>query len=210
MIPVAYEKCAIRAAALITLLACSGCVVLWEDYTTVRVPASFETVSTYSNRNSGVFGGESEVRDTVATVKTIGQVSEVSRHAIRLPNKPMQSITTFEYEIPAACGGHRFRVYEAGSTQILEYAYVPDAGNSFTIRDYVSGPNPFIRAGLWSAYDHTDESIGDMRFQFAKRGTRLLKGTYSQGLVTGLDPTSRRALGSAYDRALSDSLSCGS
>lgn len=206
----ACAKYAIGTAALSIFLACTGCVSLWEDYTTVRVPANFETVSSYSNRNGGIYGGESEVRDTVATVKTVGQVNEVSRHAIRLPSKPMQSITTFDYKFPAACGGHRFRVYEAGSTQILEYAYVPDSGHTYTIRDYVSGPNPFIRAGLWSAYDHTGESIDDMRFQFAKRGTRLLKGTYSQGLVTGLDATSRRALGAAYDRALSDSRSCRS
>lgn len=183
---------------------------MWEDYTIFRSPVETMEVTTSEWAPPGTYGGEADVRGTVDIVKTAGSVSKIGSHAIRLPRSPMRSITAFDYEFPDTCGGHRFRVYEAGDTQILEYAYEPSKGDARVIRDYVTGPSPFIEAGLWNAYDHTGDSISTMSLQFARRGSRLLKGTYSQGPVTGLDASTRRVLGAAYDRALRDSRACRS
>jgi len=189
---------------------CGGCASLWEDFETFRAPIEMTEVTTSVWAPPGVYGGEADVHGTVDIVKTVGNASKIGSHAIRLPSNPIQTITTFDYEFPNVCGGHRFRVYEAGGTQILEYAYRPPEGKAHVIRDYVSGPNPFIQAGLWTAYDHTGDSVSGMRMQFAKRGSGILTGTYSQGPVTGLDPSARRVLGAAYDRALRDSHACRS
>jgi len=186
-----------------------GCASPWDDYVTFRAPIETMEVTSSVWTPPGVYGGEADVRGTVDIVKMVGNVSKIGSHAIRLPSNPIRTITKFDYEFPDACGGHRFRVYEAGGTQILEYAYMPSEGKAYIIRDYVSGPNPFIQAGLWTAYDHTGDSVSDMRMQFARRGSGILTGTYSQGPVTGLDLSARRALGTAYDRALRDSQACG-
>lgn len=167
-----------------------------------------EVTATYGAEESATYGVEDNVRGTVDVIKTAGDVSQISSHAIRLPSNPLRTITAFEYEFPDDCGGHHFRVYEANGTQILEYAYAPTTGREYIIRDYISGPSPFIRAGLWTAYDHTGDSVSDMNVKFAKRGSGILAGTYSQGPVTGLDASSKRALGAAYDRALRDSDAC--
>ncbi len=163
-----------------------------------------------SQQAAGVYGVEDDVRGTVDIIKTAGEVSQISSHAIRLPSNPLRTITTFDYEFPDSCGGHHFRVYEANGTQILEYAYAPAGGQGHVIRDYISGPSPFIQAGLWTAYDHTGDSVANMNLRFASRGSGILTGTYSQGPMTGLDPSARRVLGRAYDRALRDSHSCQS
>jgi len=202
--------------AFSALLLCSGCGSFWESLTTSDTMTPFRdsvettevTVTASAWERSGVYGGEADVRGTVDIVKTAGDVRQISSHAIRLPSNPLQTITSFDYEFPATCGGHHFRVYEADGTQILEYDYAPPSGRAYVIRDYISGPHPFIRAGLWTAYDHTGDSVSDMRVQFAKRGSGILTGTYSQGPVTGLDASSRRVLGAAYDRALRDSHGC--
>jgi hypothetical protein len=191
-------------------LVCAGCSALREDYTTFRAPIENDEVTISVWMPSDVYGSEDDVRGTVELVKTIGNISEIGSHAIRLPSRPMHAVTTFDYEFPDACGGHHFRVYESDGIQILEYAYVPSDGKPYVIRDYVTGPSPFIQAGLWTAYDHTGENVSEMRVQFAKRGSGILAGTYSQGLVTGLDVSSRRVLGTAYDRALRDTYACRS
>ena len=208
-----------RSAAILAfgaVLVCSGCASFWERLTASDTMVPFrdyaqaeEVTATASMwERPGVYGGESDVRGTVDIVKAAGEVSQLGSHAIRLPSNPLQTITAFDYEFPDVCGGHHFRVYEADGTQILEYDYVPTGGRPYVIRDYISGPHPFIRAGLWTAYDHTGDSVSEMRVQFAKRGSGILTGTYSQGPVTGLDASSRRALGTAYDRALRESHAC--
>lgn len=164
--------------------------------------------TTSGAKAAAVYGVEDDVRGTVDFVKTVGDVSQISSRAIRLPSNPLHTITAFDYEFPENCGGHHFRVYEAVGTQILEYAYAPPGGKGHIIRDYISGPSPFIGAGLWTAYDHTGGSVSDMNLTFASRGSGIMTGTYSQGPVTGLDPSVRRVLGSAYDRALRDSQAC--
>ena len=201
------QYCA-AAAFLGASLVCAGCASVWEDYTVFRSPVDTLEVTSSKWAPPGSFGGEEDVRGTIDIVKTGGSVSKIGSHAIRLPSNPMRPITAFDYEFPDTCGGHRFRVYEAGDVRILEYAYTAASGKSHIIRDYVDGPGPFIQAGLWNAYDHTGDSVSTMSLQYAKRGSRLLKGTYSQGPVTGLDASTRRVLGAAYDRALRDSQAC--
>jgi hypothetical protein len=205
--PLRWAFSGISAGTLLTL---SSCASIWEESTTFRAPVEMTEVTSSVWAPPGSYGTEADVLGTIDIVKAVGDIHEIGSHAIRLPSHPLRSITTFEYAFPEACGGHRFRVYEAGSTQILEYAYAPREGKAYLIRDYVAGPSPFIQAGLWSAYDHTGDSVPEMRVQFARRGSGILKGTYSQGPVTGLDAPSRRVLGAAYDRALHDLRACRS
>jgi len=192
-----------------------GCATFWEGFSSYwDAPATAEpglgqeVTATYGVEETITYGAERNVRGTVDVIKTAGDVSRISSHAIQLPSNPLRTITAFEYEFPDHCGGHHFRVYEADGTQILEYQYAPPSGDEHFIRDYVSGPNPFIEAGLWTAYDHTGDGVSDMTLKYAKRGSGILAGTYSQGPVTGLDARSKRMLGAAYDRALRDSVGC--
>lgn len=185
-----------------------GCASLLEGFSALwDSQGAAETAS--SQPTAAVYGVEDNVRETVDIIKTAGEMTRISSHAIRLPSNPLRTITAFDYAFPDDCGGHHFRVYEADGTQILEYAYAPQGGKPQFIRDYISGPSPFIRAGLWTAYDHTGDSVADMDVKFARRGSGILAGTYSQGPVTGLDASAKRVLGAAYDRALRDSDSCG-
>lgn len=151
---------------------------------------------------------EAEVRDTVDTVKVSGNVSVISSRALRLPSRPLNSITAYNYAFPMACGGHHFRVYEANGTQILEFEYVPSGGRSYVIRDYITGPSPFVQPGLWTAYDHTADGVSGMTMLFEARGSGILRGTYSQGPVTGLDVSLQRVLANAYQEALHDTYRC--
>ncbi len=157
---------------------------------------------------SEFYGADSDVRATVNAVKSVGDISVISSRALRLPIFPLSAITTFDYQFPNSCGGHHFRVYEMNGTQILEFEYTPAHGERFIIRDYLSGRNSFVQPGLWSAYDHTADSVSEMNIRFESRGSGILVGTYSRGPVTGLDATAKRTLGTAYDRALRDSQAC--
>ncbi len=191
---------------------CGGCATLLEGFAALRdrMAAPEGSASQQSLEAYGLeaYGIENDIRGTVDIIKTVGEVRLISSRAIRLPSNALSAITTFNYEFPDVCGGHQFRVYEADNLQILEYEYAPVAGRSYVIRDYISGPNPFIQAGLWTAYDHTSDSISKMSMRFARRGSGVLVGTYSQGPVTGLNLSDRRTLGMAYDRALRDSRDC--
>jgi hypothetical protein len=158
--------------------------------------------------DDSAYGAESDVRGTVDIVKTAGEARVLSSHAVHLPIHPLQAITAFDYAFPGVCGGHQFRVYESNGTQILEFAYAPSGGRLYIIRDYVSGPSPFIRAGLWGAYDHTADGVHDMQLRFEQRGSGILKGTYSRGAITDLDASAQRTLGHAYASAIQESYSC--
>ncbi len=209
--PVKLEKktrLAITGLAVTGVLACSGCAAWLDGYTTFRAPVDTYEVTTSEWAVPGSYGAAETVHATVEIVKSAGNVSRISSRAIRLPSHPLRTITSFEYEFPTDCGGHLFRVYETGSTLILEFEYASAEGSSRVIRDYVTGPSPFIEAGLWTAYDHTGDGVSGMSVQYAKRGAGVFRGTYSQGPVTGLDASSRRNLGAAYDRAVRDTLAC--
>lgn len=154
------------------------------------------------------YGNDYAIEQTIRTVISNGSKDRLSSRAIRLPEQPLSEIAVFGYRFPSICGGHKFRVYEAQGMQILEYSYASQDGDERMIRDYISGPSPFVQAGLWTAYDHTADRVSSMNMQFAIRGKGLLAGTYSQGPMTDLDPSAKRVLGAAYDRALRDSKAC--
>jgi hypothetical protein len=137
-----------------------------------------------------------------------GNQGRVSSRAIRLPERPLGEIAVFGYQYPPTCGGHEFRVYEAQDMQILEYQYATLDGESHIIRDYIAGPSPFVEPGLWTAYDHTADSISTMTSQFEQRGDRMFNGVYSQGLITSLPDVEQRTLGNAYQKAISDAFAC--
>lgn len=165
--------------------------------------------SDYASVNAASqFGDEYSVGTAISTVKSRGSETRMSSTAIRLPERPLNEIASFAYAYPAECGGHEFSVYESGDVQILEYRYSGPSGERHDIRDYVSGPSPFIRAGLWGAYDHTADSVASMQPQYQARGNSMLKGIYSQGLVTDLPLGTRESLGKAYRRALSEANAC--
>ncbi len=158
--------------------------------------------------SSGQFGDEFAVQATIGTIKSQGDRDRVSSRAIRLPERPLGEIAVFDYQFPASCGGHEFRVLEADKVQILEYEYAAQNGSTYKIRDYVSASNPFVKAGLWGANDHTADSISTMTSQVAVRGDAMFNGVYSQGFVTGLPAAEQRALGAAYQQAVSDVYGC--
>ena len=162
-----------------------------------------------STGSSARYGNESAVQATIDAVKLQGNAQRVSSMAIRLPKRPLGEIAVYTHQYPEDCGSHEFRVFEAAETQILEYHHSGHDGKSHMIRDYVAGPSPFVAPGLWSAYDHTADSISTMTAKLEQRGDRLFDGVYSQGFVTDLPNVEQRALGDAYQKALNDVSSCG-
>jgi hypothetical protein len=154
---------------------------------------------------------ESEVLATVQTVKGSGARSVLGSRAVRLPTREHYEIAVFDYELPAACGGYRFRVYETGSTQILEYAYDQGGGTEpYLVRDYVAGSSPFIRPGLWSSYDHTADGVSHMMTLFTETNNPLMPRAYSRGFGTDLGEATQRELDSAYREAVKAASHCTS
>ena len=198
--------------ALMVIAATVACAACAPMDTTGYVSAEGGSKSMSPSHASGSltdqFGNDIAITQTIDTVITQGSQNRVSSRAIRLPERPLGEIAVFGYQFPLSCGGHEFRVYEAQDMQILEYQYDSNDGGTQMIRDYITGPSPFVRAGLWSAYDHTADSISTMTSQFEQRGAGMFNGVYSQGLVTNLPDVEQRALGSAYQQALSDVYGC--
>ncbi len=153
-------------------------------------------------------GTDEQVRQVIAQVKTAGVRAELSSVAVDLPKQPLRSITRYDLTYPESCGGHRFRLYESEELQVLEYVYTALDDREFEIRDYVQGPGPFVEAGLWSAYDHTADTIDDMYLEFEERGTGAVIGTYSRGAVSTLPDEQKRVLATAYENALVDVQKC--
>ena len=149
-----------------------------------------------------------QIQQVIDRVKVSGARSELHSQALELPRKPLVAITTYDYTFAENCGGHRFRYYDLEDAQILEYVYAGPEGTQYEIRDYVSGPEVFVEAGLWSAYDHTADSVDDMMLEFRDRGTGILAGTYSRGAMTSLPEEEKRVLARAYENALSDVERC--
>lgn len=196
---IAAKRTIVLLATTVTCAACGSTSIL---------NTSKSEDATLANESSGQYGDLGAVRATISTVKLQGREDHLSSRAIRLPERPLGEIAVFDYQFPPSCGAHEFRVIEAGSTQILEYRFANQDGEAQAIRDYIKGPSPFVEPGLWTAYDHTANSISTMKSQVEQRGDRLLKGAYSRGLVTGLADADQRALGSAYQRALGDANAC--
>jgi len=182
-----------------SVLACTACVSTGNsEYGT----------GANATTSPGQFGDDFVVRATIGTVKSQGSQDRLSSRAVHLPERSLGEIVVFDYQFPQSCGGHDFRVLETSETQILEFEYAANNGDTHMIRDYVSGPSPFVQAGLWSTYDHTADSISTMTSQFEQRGDGILNGVYSQGLVTSLSVAEQRAFGNAYRDALNDVYDC--
>ena len=194
---------------LAVALLCSACSSLFERLNWWGDRAA-SPAHELQSQDTPAYGSEADVHGTVDIVKAAGEIRVLTSHAVQLPIHPLQAVTEFNYAFPGECGGHQFRVYESDGTQILEFAYAAAGGRSYFIRDYVSGPNPFIRAGLWGAYDHTADSVHHMSLRYEKRGTGIVKGTYSRGAITDLDASAQRTLGNAYESAIRDSYGCRS
>jgi hypothetical protein len=151
---------------------------------------------------------ESDVLATIQAVKGTGSRRVVGSRSVRLPTREHYEIAVFEYELPASCGGYRFRVYESGDTQILEYAYERDGAERFLVRDYVTGSSPFIRPGLWSSYDHTADSVSHMMTAFVETHNPLMPAAYSRGVVTDLAVMTQQELDLAYREAVKAATRC--
>ena len=154
---------------------------------------------------------EADVESTVSAVKSGGSLQLLGSRAVRLPLNPLQSISSYEYQYPETCGSHFFRVLEAGETQILEYSHLREGdGMVFVIRDYVSGPSPFIEPGLWTSYDHTSMDIPGMMVRLVESSRGITPRVYSRGLVTGLAVMTQDELDYAYRTALRAARECAS
>jgi len=189
-----------------SMLACTACVSTGNSL--FGTGADSSAMSADATTSAGSFGDEFAVQATIGRIKSNGNQNRLSSRAIRLPERPLGEIAVFDYQFPPSCGSHEFRVLEASETQILEYQFAAQNGSTYAIRDYVSGSSPFVKAGLWSANDHTADSISTMTSQVAQSGDRMFSGVYSQGLVTGLPVSEQRALGAAYQQAVSDVYNC--
>ena len=190
----------------VTMFACAACVSTGNPAGSMA--GGVTSSPTPTSGSAGLFGDEFTVQATIGKIKLQGNQARMSSRAIRLPERPLGEIAVFGYQFPLSCGGHEFRVYETQDTQILEYQYDSSVGGTQMIRDYISSPSPFVKPGLWSAYDHTAESISTMTSQFEQRKGKSMKGVYSQGLVTNLPDAEQHVLGSAYQQALSDVYDC--
>ena len=158
--------------------------------------------------DGALYGLEEEVLGTVAAVRGAGVMRLMSSRAVRLPIRTLEPITAFDYRFPQRCGGHAFRVIEAGETEILELRHERADGAEIRIRDYVAGASPFIQPGLWNSFDHTADDIGMMASQFVETTAPLFPAVYSRGLMTGLAEADRLELGSAYRDALRLAAGC--
>ena len=194
------------SVVLISTITCGACAPMGGFGYSLAGSESMSFTST-SVQSVDQYGNTDAIKRAIGVVKTHGTESHVSSRAIRLPESPLGEVTVFSLELPSNCGGHAFRVIEADGVRILEFEYRQGAGDTYQIRDYVTGPSPFVRPGLWTAYDHTADSISSMKSQFSNIGGRHAS-MYSQGLVTSLPAPERQILGKAYQSAISDVRSC--
>jgi hypothetical protein len=177
-----------------------GCAAL-QDAPTEVLPAAAPTSASEAEI-------ESEVLATIQTVKGVGSRRVLGSRSVRLPTREHYEITVFDYELPATCGGYRFRVYETGNTQILEYTYEQGSSGPYLVRDYVAGPSRFIRPGLWSSYDHTADGVSNMMTLFTETNSPLMPSAYSRGFGTDLAERTQRELDSAYREAVKAASHC--
>jgi len=197
-----------RLGTLVLLLVAassSGCAALNDTGTRNPEEAGSATRNAAPAGDSGV---ELEVLATVQAVKRTGSRRILGSRAVRLPTRELYEIAVFDYAFPQACGGYRFRVYESGETQILEYAYEQGSAGEYLIRDYVAGSSPFIKPGLWSSYDHTADSVTHMMTLFGETNNPLMPSVYSRGVITGLAEMTQRQLDSAYREAVKAATQC--
>jgi nucleoid-associated protein YgaU len=160
---------------------------------------------------SGPYGDEHAVQQLIESIKQHSHPVEMSNRIVRLPNKALnQSLMVYDYKTPRECGNKSFRVYENNELQILQYDY-QDSAEVTSIRDYTRGPSPFITAGLWGPYDHTDETALEMCLltgNSQEDGMGLMEGSYEIGWITNIIVTKQEELGMAYANAVSTTNRC--
>ncbi len=160
---------------------------------------------------SGPYGDEQDVQQLIETIKLSSKPVTISNRAINLPNKPANlSLTVYEYQTPGECGGRSFRVYESDELQILQYDF-EDNKEITQIRDYTRGPTPFISAGLWGPYDHTDRTALEMCLlagDSEEDGMGLMEGGYEIGWITTIVDWQQAELGNEYAAAVKTTSAC--
>ena len=160
---------------------------------------------------SGPYGDEHEVTALIEIIKHNSTPTTISNRAVNLPNKPANLIlTVYDYKTPGECGNHSFHVYEGDELQILQFDF-PENNKITHIRDYTRGPTPFISAGLWGPYDHTDGTIMEMCLlsgDGGKDGMGLIEGGYEIGWITNIIDWKQAELGTEYANAVRTTSQC--
>ncbi|HHJ17844.1 MAG TPA: hypothetical protein ENJ80_14220 [Gammaproteobacteria bacterium] len=160
---------------------------------------------------SGPYGDKHDVIALINTIKRTSSPAIISNRALNLPNKPANlMLTVYDFRAPAECGGYTFHVYEGNELQILQFDF-PENGKIIRIRDYTQGPTPFVSAGLWGPYDHTDGTTMDMCLlagDAGKDGMGLMEGGYEIGWITNIVDWKQAELGTEYANAVSASNRC--
>lgn len=160
---------------------------------------------------SGPYGDEHEVTALIDIIKHNSTPATISNRAVNLPNKPANLIlTVYDYNASGECGNHQFHVYEGDELQILQFDF-PENNKITRIRDYTRGPTPFISAGLWGPYDHTDGTIMEMCLlsgDGSKDGMGLMEGGYEIGWITNIIDWKQAELGTEYANAVRTTSNC--
>ena len=211
-----------RTGMLLVFLLAGACAVPEKQ----QPPGPFETVEQSADHNSeqrryirldtkryisGPYGDEQAVLSLIDTIKAHSKPSTISNRAVNLPNKPANlSLTVYDYHAPKECGGHKFHVYEGDELQILQFDF-PENKKITRIRDYTKGPTPFVSAGLWGPYDHTEGTAVEMCLLAGdgrKDGMGLMESDYEIGWITNIVDWRQAELGAEYASAVNTTSRC--
>ena len=102
----------------------AGCAGFFEFFSGSGAGSEQAAISAETDAKSADSGEDDAVREVIAYVRSAGTAEEIGSTAVKLPTQVYDSITRYQYEFPASCGGQVFRLYESLDTQILEYEYV--------------------------------------------------------------------------------------
>jgi len=211
-----------RAGTLLVFLLAGACAVPEKQ----QPPGPFETVEQSADHNSeqrryiildtkryisGPYGDKQAILSLIDTIKAHSKSSTISNRAVNLPNKPANlSLTVYDYDAPNECGGYEFHVYEGDELQILQFDF-PENKKITRIRDYTKGPTPFVSAGLWGPYDHTEGTAVEMCLLAGdgrKDGMGLMESGYEIGWITNIVDWRQAELGAEYASAVSNTNLC--
>lgn len=156
------------------------------------------------------YGTGADIRRVVAIIRTSSQAERLSARGFNLSNaSPYAFILVYSYHFPAACGGYRFRYYQGSGVRILEYDDRVSADHTVKIRDYLTGPGPFIGAGVWGPLDSTSDSpLILLSGKSDQGGMGLMSGSYQIGWVTTLSHDDQKRLGGEYAAAVRRAGAC--
>ncbi len=161
---------------------------------------------------SGPYGNEADIKRVVSTIQSHSQAQQLSARGFNLPNSsPYAFISVYDFRFPDDCGAGHFRYYQSEGASILEYEDHTPGNHVVKIRDYLTGPGPFVGAGLWGALDSTSDSPLILLSGSADQGGMgLMSGAYQIGWVTTLSHKDQERLGQEYAAALSRAAACHS